>query len=86
MVGRFRGVLLCLYVLGVMKMGIIAPTAGFEPIPHAFQSHVLTITLPRLPDIITLSTPHLSMWLLEVRAEFYTRPFGIVNILNGFRP
>ena len=36
----------------------IAPRAGLETISRAFHVSVLTITPPRLPAVITLSTPH----------------------------
>ena len=44
-------------VMGVMKMGNIAPRTGIEPTPFAFWASVLTITPPRLPNITTLPTP-----------------------------
>ena len=32
----------------------IAPRAGIEPMSLAFQAYLLTVTAPRLPDVITL--------------------------------
>ena len=45
------------YVVGVMKMGNIAPRAGIEPTSLAFQARLLTIIPPRLPDVTTLPMP-----------------------------
>ena len=43
--------------MGVMKMGNSVYRAAIEPTSLAFRASVLTITSPRLPDIITLYTP-----------------------------
>ena len=40
-----------------MKMGNIAPTVGIESTSLVRQDNVLSITPPRLPDVIILSTP-----------------------------
>ena len=44
-------------VMGLMKMGNIAPRAGIEPTSLAFQVNGVTITPPRLPDVTTLPSP-----------------------------
>ena len=41
-------------VVGVMKMGNIAPRAGIKPTSLAFWPSVLTTMPPRLPDVTTL--------------------------------
>ena len=41
-----------------MKMGNITPRTVIEPTSLAFRARVLTITLPRLPDVTTLPTPN----------------------------
>ena len=38
-----------------MKVGNIAPTGEIEPKFSALRVGVLTITLPRLPDVTTLT-------------------------------
>ena len=38
-------------------MGSAMPRAGIKPTSLAFWASVLTITPPRLPDVITLPTP-----------------------------
>ena len=43
--------------VAVMKMGNIAYVAGFELTRIALWDGVLTITPPKLPDIISLPTP-----------------------------
>ena len=48
-------------VMGVMRMGNIAPRAGIEPTSLAFQVSVLTMTSPRHTDFTTVPP---SMWLL----------------------
>ena len=45
--------MLQMHVVGVMKMGEMAPRVGIEPISLAFRDSVLTIT----PHVITLTTP-----------------------------
>ena len=40
---------------GVIKMGNIAPRAGFEARPHTLWASVLTITPPRVPSVIMLT-------------------------------
>ena len=47
-----------------MKMGNIAPRAGIKPTCLAFWASMLTITPPRLPDVITIPTPNCTMQLL----------------------
>ena len=44
-------------VMGVTKMGNIVRGAEIEPTCLAFQTSVLTISSPRLPDVITTPTP-----------------------------
>ena len=44
-------------VMGVMKMGNIAPRVEIKVASLAFQASVLAITSPRLPDVTTLPTP-----------------------------
>ena len=44
-------------VIGVMKIGNIAPIVGIERTPFAFHCSVLTVTPPRLSDVPILSTP-----------------------------
>ena len=41
-------------VVGVIEMGNIAPRAVVEPTSLALGANMLTITPPRLPDIILL--------------------------------
>ena len=43
--------------MGAMKMGNIVPRGRIELISLAFQVSVLTIIVPRVPDVTTLSKP-----------------------------
>ena len=43
-------------IVGMLKMGNIVSKARIEPTSLAFRASVLTITLPRLPDITILPT------------------------------
>ena len=73
----------------VMKMGTISPKVGIEPTSLAFRYSVLTITLPRLPDVTTLPTPIYLRGSLPERSVqttiytciyIYTRPNTTVNV------
>ena len=44
-------------IMGMIKMGDVAPRVGIEPTSLAFQASVITIPPVRLPDVTTLSTP-----------------------------
>ena len=44
-------------VVGMMEMGNKAPRVGIGHASLVFQTSVLTIILPRLPDVITIPTP-----------------------------
>ena len=66
--------------VGVVKIGNIVPTAGIEP---PFWAIVLTITPPRLADVINspMSTCQCSSLRREVSADYYTSPPEIVSHL-----
>ena len=48
---------MCIYVVGVMKMGNNLARAGIKPTSLALWANVLTITPPRLPDVTVLPMP-----------------------------
>ena len=52
-----------------MKMGIIAPRAGIKPTSLAGRVSVLTITLPKLPDVTILSTSSCLCGLVEYKTK-----------------
>ena len=54
-------------------MGNISPK-GIEPTCHAFLASVLTIKLPRLPDVITLPTPTCQCGHLILMLSPYSSP------------
>ena len=60
-------------VVAMMKMGKIAPKDGIEPTSLAFWSSVLTITSPRLPDVVILPTATCIYDVLPKRAVHISR-------------
>ena len=73
-------------VTNKMKMGNIAPRAGIKLTSLAYLARVQTIKPARLPDIITIHTPHFVYWGFlgwEVSADYYTCSPGILSLLIG---
>ena len=62
-------------VLGVMKMGNIAPRVGIEPTSLAFRTSVLTISPPMFPHVTTLLMP---MCLYGSLAERSVKTIAVV--------
>ena len=45
---------MCVYTVGVMRMGNIAHREGIEPAPLAFRTSVLHITPTKLPAYLSM--------------------------------
>ena len=65
----YKIMLMATNVVEWMKMGNIAPKSRIKPTSLAFLAIVLTITLPRLPDLTTLPTTTCLLSTLMVRSE-----------------
>ena len=77
-------------VMGGDENGNSAPREGIEPTSLAVRTSVLSVTPPRLPNVITLSTPiclcgSCSEWSVETTTMVYIHQLFNVYTVHEYR-